>query len=332
MNLGLIYQEKKLFEIVTSLILCYIRDMETNMKTINGSKTKWVNIPSPSTTDIELLEKEYNFHHLDLEDCLTENQRAKIDRYDDYTFLILHLPTLHSRTNRIVYEELNIFISDSFLICLHDEHDFLNKLFNQALHNDIVAKDFMGSGSGYLLYKILNETFESMFKIVDDLTRETNKIEREVFQTDNNRDMLKDILLLKKDIINFRRIILPQRTIIAQLEHMTFSKNDDDLEVYFDNVVDKIEKIYSSLENLNELVERLHQTNESIIFHNTNNVIKVLTVFSVVMLPLTFVTGFYGMNVALPLQNSNNSVLWIVGIMLTILGSMLGYFKYKDWI
>jgi magnesium transporter len=83
---------------------------------------------------------------------------------------------------------------------------------------------------------------------------------------------------------------------------------------------------------LNELVESLHQTNESIIFHNTNNVIKVLTVFLVVMLPLTFVIGFYGMNVVLPLQNSNNSVLWIVGIMLIILGSMLGYFKYKDWI
>ena len=174
--------------------------------------------------------------------------------------------------------------------------------------------------------------FEDLFKIVDDLSREVNKIEKEVFQTENNRDMLKDILLLKKDIINFRRIILPQRTIIAQLEHMTFSNRDDDLEVYFDNVVDKIEKIFATLENLYELVESLHQTNESIIFHNTNNVIKVLTVFSVVMLPLTFVTGFYGMNVALPLQNSENSVMWIVFFMLTILGSMLGYFKYKDWI
>ena len=302
------------------------------MKTINGGKTNWVNIPNPNASDIELLEKEYGFHHLDLEDCLTENQRAKIDRYDNYTFLILHLPTLHPKTKRIIYEELNIFISDSFLICLHDKHDYLNVLFEQALNNDIIAKDYMGSGSGYLLYKILNEVFESLFKIVDDLTRETNKIEREVFQAENNRDMLKDILLLKKDIINFRRIILPQRTIIAQLEHMTFSKNDDDLEVYFDNVVDKIEKIYSSLENLNDLVESLHQTNESIIFHNTNNVIKVLTVFSVVMLPLTFVTGFYGMNVNLPLQNSEYSVLWIVFLMLTILGSMLGYFKYKDWI
>ena len=306
--------------------------MKTEMQTINGNNIKWVNIPNPTQDEINLLEKEYGFHHLDLEDCLTENQRAKIDRYDNYTFLILHLPTLHKRTKRIVYKEIDIFISNDFLICLHEDHGFLNDIFESAQNNDIVAKDYMSSGPGYLLYKILNQMFEDLFKIVDDLSRDVNKIEKEVFQTENNRDMLKDILLLKKDIINFRRIILPQRTIIAQLEHMTFSTRDNDLEVYFDNVVDKIEKIFATLENLYELVESLHQTNESIIFHNTNNVIKVLTVFSVVMLPLTFVTGFYGMNVALPLQNAENSVLWIVFFMLTILGSMLGYFKYKDWI
>lgn len=306
--------------------------MKTEMQTINGNNIKWVNIPNPTQDEINLLEKEYGFHHLDLEDCLTENQRAKIDRYDNYTFLILHLPTLHKRTKRIVYKEIDIFISNDFLICLHEDHGFLNDIFESAQNNDIVAKDYMSSGPGYLLYKILNQMFEDLFKIVDDLSRDVNKIEKEVFQTENNRDMLKDILLLKKDIINFRRIILPQRTIIAQLEHMTFSTRDNDLEVYFDNVVDKIEKIFATLENLYELVESLHQTNESIIFHNTNNVIKVLTVFSVVMLPLTFVTGFYGMNVALPLQNADNSVLWIVFFMLTILGSMLGYFKYKDWI
>lgn len=306
--------------------------MKTEMQTINGNNIKWVNIPNPTQDEVNLLEKEYGFHHLDLEDCLTENQRAKIDRYDNYTFLILHLPTLHKRTKRIVYKEIDIFISNDFLICLHEDHGFLNDIFESAQNNDIVAKDYMSSGPGYLLYKILNQMFEDLFKIVDDLSREVNKIEKEVFQTENNRDMLKDILLLKKDIINFRRIILPQRTIIAQLEHMTFSTRDEDLEVYFDNVVDKIEKIFATLENLYELVESLHQTNESIIFHNTNNVIKVLTVFSVVMLPLTFVTGFYGMNVALPLQNADNSVLWIVFFMLSILGSMLGYFKYKDWI
>ncbi len=306
--------------------------MKTQMQTIDTGKLKWINIPAPSQGDIDTLEKAYDFHHLDLEDCLTENQRAKIDRYDDYRFLILHLPTIQAKTKRIVYIELDIFISEDFLICLHNGHGYLNELFEQAQNDEGVVKEYMSSGTGFLLYNILNDTFEALFKMVDDLTRETNKIEKEVFQAENNRDMLKDILLLKKDIINFRRIILPQRTVIAQLEHMSFSQQDGDLEVYFDNVVDKIEKIYATLENLYELVESLHQTNESIIFHNTNNVIKVLTVFSVVMLPLTFVTGFYGMNVNLPMQHAPNSVLFIAGLMLLILGSMLAYFKYKNWI
>lgn len=145
-------------------------------------------------------------------------------------------------------------------------------------------------------FTAFNELFEGTFPTLDDLSKNINTIEHDVFETDSGKDRLRDILLLKKNLINFRRIIMPQRAVIAQLEHlnMKFSKNE--LDVYFDNVVDKIEKIFGVLENLKDLVHSLHQTNEAIISHNTNNIIRVLTVFSVVMLPMTVITGFYGMN------------------------------------
>lgn len=191
----------------------------------------------------------------------------------------------------------------------------------------------MSKGSGYFLYMIINDLFEACFPILDEMSKTMNALEVEVFHRDYNRDHLKDILSLKKDIINFRRIIMPQRAIIAQLEHKNKKFLPDNLDVYFDDVVDKIEKMWNNLENIQELVGSLQETNESIISHNTNNVIKILTIFSVIMLPLTFITGFYGMNVeGLPLTGTNSSIQFIGGILLLVALSMIAFFKYKKWL
>ena len=126
---------------------------------------------------------------------------------------------------------------------------------------------------------------------------------------------------------------MPQRAIIAQLEHKNKKFLPDNLDIYFDDIVDKIEKLWNNLENLAELVVSLHETNESIISHNTNNVIKVLTLFSVVMLPLTFITGFYGMNIdALPFAHGDSSFTIITGIIVGIALLMIGFFRYKKWL
>jgi magnesium transporter len=143
--------------------------------------------------------------------------------------------------------------------------------------------------------------------------------------------MLKDILNIKKNIIVFRRVIAPQRSVIAQIEHKNKKFLPESLEIYFDDVVDKIEKIWNSLENLKELVASLQETNESIISHTTNNVIKILTIFSVVMLPLTFLTGLYGMNVALPMADRTETFFMLTALMVLVVATMLGFFKYKKW-
>ena len=186
----------------------------------------------------------------------------------------------------------------------------------------------MKNGSGFLLYNVLNDLFERSFYLVDEINKKLNSLEKKVFAVSKDRNMLQDILRINKDIINFRRIILPQRAVLAQLEHIRFSKMDSNLEIYFDNIVDKIEKIYSTLESFKELAEALHQTNETMIVQKTNNVIRVLTIFSVVLLPLTLISGLYGMNVELPTNSFNSIVL----IMLLVLLTMLCYFKKKGWL
>ncbi len=190
----------------------------------------------------------------------------------------------------------------------------------------------MGSGSGFLLYEIIDQLYSAAFPMLDKIEKSVTSLERDVFSLSEQHDMLKDILVLKKNIITFRRIIAPQRTVIAQIEHKNKKFLPDSLEIYFDDVVDKVEKIWNNLESLKDLIESLQDTNESIISHTTNNVIKILTVFSVVMLPLTFLTGLYGMNVALPMADKNGVFLILAGTMVGIVLLMLGLFKYKRWI
>jgi magnesium transporter len=294
---------------------------------------KWINIPDAGEEDIKYLERNFKFHHLDLEDCLTENQRSKIDEYPDYLFIILHLPFLHRRSKRITPLELDIFVKDGLLITIHENHPIVNKIFENCKKNPTVKKDYFNNSSGYLMYRILNEVFENVFPMVDDISKNLNHIEQDVFEDHTGKDRLKDILLMKKDLINFRRIIMPQRSVIAQLEHLQMRFSQNELDVYFDNIVDKIEKIFGVLENLKDLVDSLHQTNESIISHNTNNIIRVLTIFSVIMMPLTVITGFYGMNLkGLPFDNHNFAVGIVGGIMIGVLTGMLAYFRYKKWI
>ncbi len=304
------------------------------LKNLNTNLT-WVNINNPTEKEIAHLKRTYRFHHLDLEDCLSNQERPKIDDYDEYLFIVLHVPIKKTvkGTRQIKISEINIFISQNYVITLHDDNPIITHIFQKCKKSKKVKDDYMKSSSGYFLYMIIDDFFESGFPILDDLSKQMNELEVDVFDPQNSRDRLKEILLLKKDIINFRRIIMPQRAIIAQLEHKNKKFLPENLDVYFDDIVDKIEKIWNNLENLQELVASIQETNESIISHNTNNVIKILTVFSVVMLPLTFITGFYGMNVKnLPYADNPMSTTIVSLIIMAVALIMVGFFRYKRWI
>ncbi|MFH1283972.1 MAG: magnesium/cobalt transporter CorA [Candidatus Peregrinibacteria bacterium] len=309
---------------------------ESKIEKIKSRKAPftWISITNPDTRATAYLKKTYKFHHLDLEDCLSkESERSKIDEYENYLFIVLHIPVVQGRKKTVKSSEIYIFIGQNFVVTIHRNDPIIEKLFETCKKKKKIRENYMDKGSGYFLYMIIDDLFESGFPTLDDLGKQLNELEVDVFESDYSKDRLKDILMLKKDIINFRRIIMPQRAIIAQLEHKNKKFLPENLDVYFDDIVDKIEKIWNRLENLQELAVSLQDTNESILSHNTNNVIKILTIFSVIMLPLTFITGFYGMNIInLPLAEHPLAFPVITGILIGIVVTMISYFRYKRWI
>jgi magnesium transporter len=137
---------------------------------------------------------------------------------------------------------------------------------------------------------------------------------------------------VKQEIISYRKIIKPERSTLRVLEARTQRFLPQDLEVYFDDIVDAAERIWDLLDNYKEVVEALEDTNESVISHRQNDVLRVLTIFSVIILPLTFITGIFGMNVDFPGFGGREAFWAIIGAMAATLIGMVAFFRYKRWL
>jgi len=306
------------------------------MAEISHKNLKWINLINPSAGDLVALKKKYKFHKLDLEDCLQEAQRPKIDEYENYLFIVLQFPVSGRRSLRYESEQLNIFIGQNYLITIHKGNQtVVNEVFEKCKKSEKYRDNFFGDSTGYLLYELIKKLFNSIFSITDKVQLLLKNIEEDIFEATHPKDQLQDILVIKKNIITLRKIILPQRSVIAALEHKQKRFLPENLVIYFDDVVDQIEKLWNILETQKEIIETLEDTNESLISHNINYTIKTLTLFSVVMLPLTFLTGLFGMNVRLPFFDalSNIEHFWeILSIMATLIIAMLIIFKMKKWL
>jgi magnesium transporter len=295
----------------------------------------WLNIESPTERETAWLAEHYEFHPLDLEDVLSRRrQRAKIDDYAEYTFIVVHFPRFDKRTGRLQAAELNVFIARDLVITLPNEPlKPLSAMWTRCANRDDEREALMGKGPGFLLYEIVDAMFDYCFPILDKIGFKLDALEDAIFDG-RSEESVRDISNVKQEIINYRKIIKPQRPTLRLLERNIEQYAPQDLEIYFDDIVDKNERIWDLLENYKEVSEALEATNESVINHRLNDMVKVLTMLSAVILPMTLVTGFYGMNIdALPVaQNGIASLLVALGIMVGLGGSLLLWFRHKRWL
>ena len=158
-------------------------------------------------------------------------------------------------------------------------------------------------------------------------------LEEEIFEG-RSEEVVRDISNVKQEIINFRKVIRPQRPVLRDLEKVKrrYLAPDMDLEIYFDDIVDAHERIWDMLENYKEVVEALEDTNESVISHRVNDILRVLTSISVIVLPLTLLASIWGMNVRVPGEGSTPAFWEIAGVMVVLLVGMVAYFRNRGWL
>src|SRR5689334_13422917 len=267
-----------------------------NVETIESSGLRWINIERPRPIDRAWLEEHFDFHPLDYEDVFSRNQRPKVDEYDDYLFVVLHFPRFDKAVGRLNAAELDVFVGPDYVITLPNEPlDPVRYLFERCERSDELRDTLFSKGAGYLLYRIVDDCVDASFPMLAKMGNKLERIEDDIFEG-RSAEIVRDISNAKQEIINFRKVVRPQRAALRDLER-TRRYVPEDLEMYFDDIVDASERVWDLLENYKEVIEALEATNESVLSHQVNDVLRVLTAFSVMVLPLTLIASVAGMNV-----------------------------------
>jgi magnesium transporter len=305
---------------------------------IDSGGLRWVNIERPGALERAWLEESFDFHALDLEDVLSRNQRPKIDVYDDYLFIVLQFPIFDRSARRLGAGELDMFVGADFLITIPNQPlQPVEYLFDRCRQKEEIRDQLFSRGSGYLLYRLVDDGFDYCFPMLRKIGNKLDVLEEEIFEG-RSEEIVRDISNVKQEIINFRKVIRPQRSVLRDLEKVKrrYLAPDMDLEIYFDDIVDAHERIWDMLENYKEVVEALEQTNESVIAHRFNDILRILTVLSIVFLPATLIASIFGMNVGLPgggdpVSDSHMAFWIIIAVMIIGIGGMFAFFRRRGW-
>ena len=294
---------------------------------------RWINIERPGPVDRAWLQEHFDFHPLDIEDVASRNQRPKIDEYPDYLFIVLHFPVYDKAVGRLNTAELDMFVGPDFLITLPNRPiPPIEYLFERCRSSEEMRESLLSKGPGYLLYKIVDDSVDYCFPMLRKMGNKLEQIEEDIFQGHSGEELVRDISNVKQEIITFRKIIRPQRPTLRDLERTKQRYMAPSLDVYFDDIVDASERIWDMLENYKEVVEALDETNESLISHRVNDILRVLTAISVVVLPLTLIASVWGMNVAVPGESTSEAFWGVIAAMTALLVGMLGYFRSRGWL
>ena len=289
---------------------------------------------SPNLDAVQELADRFGWHPLDVEDVLSKRQRPKVDDYADegYLFAVLHFPAYDRRIQRLNAVELDAFVGPDYLVTLPGaDLKPVSRLFARCEEDEAFREQLFSKGSGRLLYEVLDDLFDYCFPILDKIGHKLDSLEDDVFEGRSD-EVVRDISNVKQEIISYRKIIKPERSTLRLLERHVKRFLPEELELYFDDIVDATERIWDLLDNYKEVVEALESTNEAVINHRQNDILRILTVFSVILLPLTLITGFFGMNVDFP-GFETVWAFWVVfAVMASALVGMLAFFRLKRWL
>src|SRR5215207_5169416 len=306
---------------------------EPRVEIVESPGLRWINIERPRSLEQAWLEEHFDFHPLDYEDVRSRNQRPKVDEYDDYLFIVLHFPHYDKNVSRLNAAELDIFVGPDFLITLPNEPlQTIEYLFQRCRANEELRDSLFSKGPGYLLYKIVDDCVDASFPMLGKIGNKLERIEEEIFEGQGDDEVVRDISNAKQEIINFRKIVRPQRVAFRDLERNKARYIAEDLDIYFDDIIDASERAWDMLENYKEVVEGLEATNESAIAHRTNEVFRALTAISLIYLPLTLIASFFGMNVHLPFEDSQNAFWIILAAMLAVVVGVAAFFRRRGWL
>lgn len=314
------------------------KEEQLNLESLTWGDLTWVNIDSPTKRECEYLTQHFPFHPLNLDDLLSRLSRPKMDEYKDHLFIVLHFPFWNREQQAIISSELNIFIGENYVVTVDCTGNLrtLAKFFKVCQSDEESQRENFSQGSAYLLYRIIDRLVDCCLPILNKVGDKIEMVEDVMF-LERRPAVVRDISILRREVIAFRRIIWPIRAVIGSLEPKVRRFTKMDMAAYFGDLVDHLDKIWDGLDEYKEVLEGLSATRDSLASNRINEALRILTILTTIGTVLTVIVSFYGMNIPIPgsWEAPGGSHLTLRFVLIAIgaaTGGMLFFFYRKHWI
>ncbi len=323
-----------------------------NVQSVSFQGLSFINVAKPTDFEIKYLKNTYYFNPLNLEDYIHRTQIPKIENHKQYDLLVLRfplfsetvpqnshqygvrLPTFHTivKKRRLISSYVNIFISKEYIVVLHEgtlpQIDHIFSLCQKTLHN---RTEYMSKGAVFLAYKIIDALVDDCFPVINELTSTIDKIDKEL-ENKQSQKTLEEISTTRRNLVVFHTMIKPILPLFNQLGQGHHKELNGTMQPFWSNILDHLQKIMDRVEDNRELIEGISESNESLLMTQTNLTIRILTVITVIIMPLQLLGGIYGMNiVGLPFADNPWAFEIHLLLMLAVAVPLVIIFKLKRW-
>jgi magnesium transporter len=289
----------------------------------------WADLSAPTHEEGQLLAELFRFHPLAVEDALSVLQFPKFESYKDYLYLVLHGIDVKKGGSRFATHDIDFFLGPNYLVTVHGGHSrSIAKLRDICSRNARV----LAEGPVGLMHRIVDSMVDNYRPVMEQFEKRIGTLEEEAFAAQES--LVRQVIRLKRDLGAMRRVLIPQRDAIGRVARREFPQISDEMTYRFRDVYDHVVRLTEEMVLFQDRVTGMLEVNLSTVSNRLNQVMKVLTVMSTIFLPLTVLTGMWGMNIALPTfpGGPDAQFWWIGGIMVLVIGAMLALFRRKGWI
>ncbi|MFA5986823.1 MAG: magnesium transporter CorA family protein [Parcubacteria group bacterium] len=303
------------------------------MNIVKHEDITWIDIENPSKHNIEYIRENFNVHPLAIEEFITPTYRARATKYSNCLFLTIHIPLFDTERRTTYAGEIDILLTKTHLVTGHKKDIYqLRTFFDGLQKSEGKRRTYMIHSTAHLLYEIFRILTESCFPRLDHVVRHIDEVQEGIFNG-NEREMVREISIIKRDILNFRRTLMPQRSILESIISQPNGVVPTDIKMYYQDLIGTNIRLWNDLESAKETIVSLEKTNNSLLSEKINHRMRIITVFSVLWIPITMYLNFFGINVTnMPLKDNPFAVFIHLGVMLTISIITFVIFKIAKWI
>jgi magnesium transporter len=291
----------------------------------------WLDMFRPGKAEEDVLLDVFKFHPLTVEDCRENRHYPKVEEFPGYLYLIVHGVRADTSPDHFNTIELDAFLGPNYVITYHhDEFRSIDKVRQLVRTSPIACQ----RGPAFLLHQILDQIVDYYSPVLDDFDERIDQLEADIFTLKRpNNSILEEIMDLKRGVLRLRRISAKQREVILRMSRGEFPLIDQQMLPFYRDVHDHIVRVTDLAESYRDLISGSLEAYLSVVSNRMNEIMKVLTIFSAIMLPLTFIAGVYGMNFDnMPELHSRNGYYAVWGIMIVVAVGMLGLFWRAGWL